>query len=327
MSPEHRDRLFLVRAGAASKLIDQFTRDGIVAVGWERLGSLEGVRTAGEIADLMVDVYAEGRAGWRPPRHYMEIADFVLDIGPGTRVLTVDSKRRRVIVGTIVGDYEFWPESALFANDEPFRHVRRVRWEAEIPRDALQPGSRSDIDYPIAQTAVWLSETTSADILDLLDQGVGMDMIVGPDAIVDRVRPPEEAPLEQSALRDWMTANEAAAEELPAAYLDSKLEAADPVPRTAEVTSSTYVRNPYVVARVKQLARGICELCSEPAPFADAVGRPFLEAHHVEWLSRGGPDVVANVVALCPNCHRKMHIRDLGADVARLQARAQSRRS
>lgn len=33
-----------------------------------------------------------------------------------------------------------------------------------------------------------------------------------------------------------------------------------------------------------------------------------MEAHHVVWLSNGGPDEIDNVVALCPNCHKKMHI-------------------
>lgn len=32
-----------------------------------------------------------------------------------------------------------------------------------------------------------------------------------------------------------------------------------------------------------------------------------METHHVVWLSQGA-DSVDNTVALCPNCHRKMHI-------------------
>ena len=45
-----------------------------------------------------------------------------------------------------------------------------------------------------------------------------------------------------------------------------------------------------------------------PAPFSDKNGEPYLESHHVEWLSKGGEDSIDNVVALCPNCHRKMHV-------------------
>jgi len=61
---------------------------------------------------------------------------------------------------------------------------------------------------------------------------------------------------------------------------------------------------------VKKLADGICDLCKQPAPFLSANSAPYLESHHVTWLSRGGCDSLDNVVALCPNCHRKMHIRD-----------------
>ena len=33
----------------------------------------------------------------------------------------------------------------------------------------------------------------------------------------------------------------------------------------------------------------------------------FLETHHVIALSEGGPDVEWNVVAICPNDHRRAH--------------------
>jgi 5-methylcytosine-specific restriction protein A len=39
-----------------------------------------------------------------------------------------------------------------------------------------------------------------------------------------------------------------------------------------------------------------------------------LETHHIKWLSKDGEDCIENTVALCPNCHRKMHILDLGDD-------------
>ena len=28
----------------------------------------------------------------------------------------------------------------------------------------------------------------------------------------------------------------------------------------------------------------------------------------IQWLSEGGLDSIDNCVALCPNCHRKMHV-------------------
>ena len=47
----------------------------------------------------------------------------------------------------------------------------------------------------------------------------------------------------------------------------------------------------------------------------DGNGEPYLEAHHVKWLGDGGSDSIDNTVALCPNCHRKMHSLNLSADV------------
>lgn len=58
----------------------------------------------------------------------------------------------------------------------------------------------------------------------------------------------------------------------------------------------------YVVAR----SQGFCEGCGEKAPFNTKNG-PFLECHHVHRLADGGPDHPRNVVALCPNCHRRAH--------------------
>lgn len=83
-------------------------------------------------------------------------------------------------------------------------------------------------------------------------------------------------------------------------------------------TTSTYVRDRYVSDYAKQCAHGVCQLCGMPAPFNDQEGKPYLESHHVIWLSNGGEDSIGNTVALCPNCHRKMHILNLESDVKKL---------
>lgn len=53
-------------------------------------------------------------------------------------------------------------------------------------------------------------------------------------------------------------------------------------------------------------ARGVCELCGTEG-FRTAAGQVYLETHHVAPLSEGGLDQVSNVVALCPNDHRRAH--------------------
>lgn len=51
-------------------------------------------------------------------------------------------------------------------------------------------------------------------------------------------------------------------------------------------------------------------------------GEPYLETHHIVWLARGGEDSIENTVALCPNCHKKMHVLDLPTDVAKIMTKA-----
>ncbi len=82
-----------------------------------------------------------------------------------------------------------------------------------------------------------------------------------------------------------------------------------------ESTYEGYIRSQKVVDETKRRAHGSCQLCGKPAPFKDKNGVGYLEAHHVDWLSRGGKDGTDNTVALCPNCHTKMHVVDDPADV------------
>jgi 5-methylcytosine-specific restriction enzyme A len=84
-------------------------------------------------------------------------------------------------------------------------------------------------------------------------------------------------------------------------------------------TSTTYERDPYVTEFAKRWAKGICQLCEQPAPYANKKGEPHLHTHHIEWLSRGGEDSIYNTIALCPNCHDKMHVLDLVEDFRKLK--------
>jgi 5-methylcytosine-specific restriction enzyme A len=72
------------------------------------------------------------------------------------------------------------------------------------------------------------------------------------------------------------------------------------------VNGRAYVRSPDVRHRVLERAMGKCELCQIQG-FATTNGTIYLETHHVIPLSESGPDVVWNVVALCPNDHRRAH--------------------
>lgn len=80
------------------------------------------------------------------------------------------------------------------------------------------------------------------------------------------------------------------------------------VPEQKEVRTFQYQRNPKVAAFALKKAKGDCGDCSKVAPFkSNRTGLPYLEVHHIVMLKDGGSDTIDNVIALCPNCHRKRH--------------------
>ncbi len=82
----------------------------------------------------------------------------------------------------------------------------------------------------------------------------------------------------------------------------------NPTPRRVPAQAMVFERDPLVKAWVLQEARGRCELCGESGPFVLPSGERHLEVHHARPLVDGGPDTVDNAVALCPNCHRRLHL-------------------
>lgn len=90
------------------------------------------------------------------------------------------------------------------------------------------------------------------------------------------------------------------------------MEAAGVFPaRQVAATRNVYQRSRDVKDYVLARANGHCEGCRSDAPFVRANGSPYLEPHHIRRVSDGGPDHPAFVIALCPNCHRRVHA---GAD-------------
>jgi 5-methylcytosine-specific restriction protein A len=85
---------------------------------------------------------------------------------------------------------------------------------------------------------------------------------------------------------------------------------ASKVPETRQSLATYRERSLAVRKYALARARGSCEWCKNKAPFVDRNGNPFLEVHHILRLADDGPDLPANVVAVCPNCHRAAHFSE-----------------
>lgn len=66
-------------------------------------------------------------------------------------------------------------------------------------------------------------------------------------------------------------------------------------------------------------AQGRCQLCGCDAPFKDSDGHPYLDVHFVVPFLEGGSDSPDNLVALCPNCHRRLEVSGNAADKRKLE--------
>jgi 5-methylcytosine-specific restriction enzyme A len=135
---------------------------------------------------------------------------------------------------------------------------------------------------------------------------------------------PTKRPIPVELLKSREEFKEKLARKLSNQELEERIKYQKNIPEIRETSARTPVRDTNVAEYVRRRAAGICQLCCSSAPFCDKGGAPFLEVHHVTWLSKGGSDIVENAVALCPNCHRKMHVLDLRSDQRSLAMKARN---
>lgn len=127
--------------------------------------------------------------------------------------------------------------------------------------------------------------------------------------------------IDEETIQTWQEKRQKQAKKLSLDELKDRVSKSNPISNEYKTVVKQYVRSAYVVEYAKRLAKGVCQLCDQPAPFHDKKGIPYLETHHIVWLARGGEDTISNTVALCPNCHKRMHLLDLEEDKVKLLSR------
>jgi hypothetical protein len=86
--------------------------------------------------------------------------------------------------------------------------------------------------------------------------------------------------------------------------LESSL--ANKEPRQRIRIAKSVAKNSKLARLIKEKSNYICEICGQK-PFIKKNGEPYAEAHHVEELSKGGPDLPSNLICVCPTCHMVIH--------------------
>lgn len=210
--------------------------------------------------------------------------------------------------------------------------IKAIRWKCEVLESHKNPGTIDDGDYyvppvelemPYPEDCIVLKAVERYDVGHLLDYDRLKE-----NGLKSRI--PGPYLLKPSSLADYIhrvintdNVEEILLEEVEA-LSDSELKKIAIMHSQKRVEhkyfeGKHYSRSIYIAEYAKRRAKGRCQLCNNEAPFIDKKGKPYLESHHIEWLSSGGEDSIRNTVALCPNCHRKMHRLGLEEDVNKLK--------
>ncbi len=128
--------MWMVRAGPAGHLFDEFVR-GFIGIGWGEVDDLAvAPYTEDEIKELYSVKYPEER-GEKAAHNASIIHQFRSVQKIGDKVITYNPVTREYLIGTIESGYIFRPGEIT---DHP--HIREVKWEGTINRNALSAASR-----------------------------------------------------------------------------------------------------------------------------------------------------------------------------------------
>jgi predicted Mrr-cat superfamily restriction endonuclease len=147
-SNQSERRYWVVRLGSGGSYADILKEENQIAIGWEELGDLswlieEEDEDEGVSWDKLRENYEEEWGG-SPVSVGIgsgQIWNFVLEMDKEDVVL-VPTSRRTVLIGEIVGDYEFksdWKDECHYV------HRRSVKWLKEVERDDLPEHLKSSM--------------------------------------------------------------------------------------------------------------------------------------------------------------------------------------
>ncbi len=263
-------------------------------------------------------------------------------------VLTNEQIGRHFVVGNMGGMRRSTKLNLLVLISDPFKGLYQDRWEDDVLYyTGMGPTGDQSLTYAQNKT---LNESPQTGIpVHLLEALDPMKYTyAGEVALVATPQQEEQVDDEGHVRNVWMfpiklkpggaipvlsdtqariieETQAVKAKRLPIEELKSRAKRAKTKPALRMAQTASYVRDAAVAEYAKRLANGHCDLCEKPAPFQNKQKEAYLECHHIVWLAKGGDDTVDNTVALCPNCHRKMHVLDHKADKQKLTQRAAGR--
>jgi len=128
--------IWVVRAGEGNEVVEEFQRLGVVGYGGAQMGDLKRLGSREAIAEKVHEVLPSSKgamANWAG--QYWKISS---QIQTGDYVLTPVKATREILIGKIMGDYEFSPEKMSV-----YPHIRKVEWLKTVHRDVFPRATRN----------------------------------------------------------------------------------------------------------------------------------------------------------------------------------------
>jgi len=154
------ETMWMVRAGEGARLLSEFLKDNIVAIGWNETGDLSKASTAEEIKQIVKEKYPDFKSG-KLNISAGQISRFRFNFEKGHNIVTYDPEKRTYYIGEILSDYEYNTKVG------EYHHIRRVRWLGEISRDKLSTPTKNTLGA--ISTIFKVSEDATKEIIELLE--------------------------------------------------------------------------------------------------------------------------------------------------------------
>lgn len=226
---------------------------------------------------------------------------------PGRRLSPVDSKRVQMsrpvaddVIAVLEEIQDRFQSSGLETDVQELRKAA-VRAIARIELDAQRFANEVSADNSILDACVRRLGYT--EVLEF-DGHVDEWLRGRPDALRVAVSALVKTEGQRQRLAEVLGIRDSQSAILQAQDLGS------PIARRVETTISRILRDTRLSNRVKRLHNFECQLCGYTLLLAD--GSRYAEGHHIQplGLPHNGPDLQANIICVCANCHAAC---DLGA--------------
>ena len=133
-------KMWMVRAGRDSIYIDEFSSEGLVAIGWHELGEITKGTSKNSLLKTYKTAYPHHSTG-QVQNGASQVARFINELSIGDFVVTYDRDRRIYLLGQIESDSHWQP--TLLTEEMP--NVRHVQWTHKIARDRLSASSKNSL--------------------------------------------------------------------------------------------------------------------------------------------------------------------------------------